>query len=194
MKYPNTLAQRAGAMEEKRRISLGDLTWVRPKRLTQEYTLLRDRTTLATLRFGKRMGSLASAEWGNSRWTFKRVGLFRPRVTVRVQGSEKDIAVFELGWSWTGTLRFSPGPSYRWTSVSFWSQEWAFLREDGSAAVRFWQRALGRKGRVKIESDSERLADLPVLVLLGWYLLVLIAREEDASAAATVSAVASAGS
>ena len=162
----------------------GELSWVQPRRIEAEYQLVRDRKTVASLRWEKALGSLATGEAGDSRWTFKRVGVFRPRVTVRVQGSETDIAVFEPGWSYTGLLRFSDGRSYRWTNVSFWELEWAFTREDGSPLVRFFQRAKGRTGGpVRIEPGAEGLPDLPILLLLGWYLLVHMERDADTAAA-----------
>jgi len=50
---------------------------------------------VATLRFQR--GSLADAEAEGHHWTFKRQGFWQPRVTVRLAGSDADVAVFRSG-------------------------------------------------------------------------------------------------
>lgn len=122
------------------------LSWLHGGRGRSEYRLVRDRTTIATLRFANAWGSLATGDADGSQWTFKRVGFFRPRMTVRAQGSDADLAVFEPGWGAGGVLRFSDGRILRWTGVSFWRLEWAFTRDDGSPLVSFSQRVMGRTG------------------------------------------------
>lgn len=170
-----------------------ELSWVQASDGEAGYRLVQDGKSVASLRFAKALGSLATGDAEGSRWTFKRVGVFRPRITVRLEGSETDLAVFEPGWTGAGPLRFSEGRSYRWTNVSFWQLEWAFVRDDdGSPLVRFFQRAVGRHGGpVRVEAAAKELRDLPVLLLLGWYLLVLLDREADASAAAHAPAAPS---
>ena len=87
------------------------LTWVKPRALRAEYQLIADGKALASLRWEKALGSLARAEAADGRWTFKRVGFLRPRVTVRAEGSVADVAMLEPG---TGILQFSDGHTYHW--------------------------------------------------------------------------------
>ena len=49
-----------------------------------------------------------------------------------------------------------------------------------------------RSARVEVESAAVTLPELALLVSLGWYLLVLLARESDEAAA--IGAIAAAGS
>lgn len=179
-------------MKQSAPVGSEDLLWTQPRRLDASYRLAQGPRTVATLRFASGLGSRATGEGGGSRWTFKRVGFFRPRVTVRIEGSEVDLAVFELGWSWSGFLSFSSGRRYRWTSLSFWRLAWAFVHEDGCPLVHFSRYARGRRGApVHVERAAKDVPDLMILLLLGWYLLVLMDRD-GATAAATFPAVTSA--
>src|SRR5262245_10227010 len=69
-----------------------ELQWVRPSARRKYDELRSGEETVATLRWQK--GSLAVAEVGDGRWTFKRQGFWRQRVTVRREGSDVDIAGF----------------------------------------------------------------------------------------------------
>jgi len=149
-----------------------DLTWVQPRALRAEYQLIADGKALASLRWKKAFGSLATAEAADGRWTFKRVGFLRPRVTVRAEGSVADVAVLEPG---TGVLQFSDGHRYHWVNTSSWGGEWAFASEDGTVLVRFLfpMASLRMRGRVQVEPEARTQQDLSLLLLLGWYLVVL---------------------
>jgi hypothetical protein len=71
-----------------------ELEWVQPSALKMEFELRADDETAATLRFRSSLGSLATAESGDGCWTFKRVGFWRTRVTIRACDGETDLAVF----------------------------------------------------------------------------------------------------
>jgi hypothetical protein len=66
-------------------------------------------------------GSLATAKSSAGAWTFKRVGFFKPRVTVRIQGEENNLVVYYPERAGAeGVLEFSDGerpmsgPSPKW--------------------------------------------------------------------------------
>ena len=164
------------------------LTWVQPRALRNEYQLIADGKTLASLRWEKAFGSLATAEAADGRWTFKRVGFLRPRVTVRAEGSEADVATLEPGWMGSGVLQFSDGHRYRWANTSFWGGEWAFASEAGTVLVRFLPGYSRKKrGTVHVESEARTLQHLSLLLLLGWYLVVLMAQDTAVIAATVVA-------
>jgi hypothetical protein len=154
------------------------LTWVQPSALRNEYQLIADDKALASLRWEKAFGSLATAEAADGRWTFKRAGYLRPRVTVRAEGSEADVATLEPGWTGSGVLQLSDGLRYRWANTSFWSGEWAFVSEAGTVLVRFLPGYSRKKrGTVHVEPEARTLRHLSLLLLLGWYLVVLMAQD-----------------
>jgi hypothetical protein len=164
------------------------LVWSQPRAFTQEYTLTAGERVLAALQWPKTFGSLAEGRIADSTWTFKRVGFWRPAVTIRrPETGDQDVGRFMMDWR-RGDLILPGGVQYRWDQVSFWKAEWAFLDAAGKDRLvefvpenRSFKMSMG----VTIHRGVEESADLPLLLLLGWYLLVM-ASQDDAAAAATV--------
>jgi len=143
---------------------------------------------VATLRFQR--GSLADAEAEGHHWTFKRQGFWQPRVTVRAPGSDADVAVFRPRWAGGGTLDFADGRSVRLSSANFWQSQWVWEEKDQPLILFKGRHGIVKaKGAVEIQPGAESRADTPLLVLLGWYLILLHA---DDTAAATVGATVAA--
>ncbi len=132
--------------------------------------------------------TLAAADSGDDHWTFKREGFWHPRVTVRVAGSEIDLATFRPGWAGTGTLELPPARQITWAAADLWRSRWTWQETDGRPLVHF-ERHRGWnefEGAVEIEPAAAHLPEAPPLVSLGWYLLALLAR--DITTAAVVAA------
>jgi hypothetical protein len=162
-----------------------ELLWIQPAARKREHELRAGEDLVATLRFQR--GSLADAEAVGHHWTFKRQGFWRPRVTVRVPGSEVDVAVFRPHWAGGGVLEFGDGRTIQLRSANFWHSEWVW-EEKEQPLIRFKGRhgIVKAKGSVEIQSGAAGLPDSPLLILLGWYLILLHA--EDSAAASTVAA------
>ena len=162
--------------------------WNQPHAFEQDYALTAGERVLATLLWPRALGSLAEGRIGDESWTFKRVGFWRPAVTIRTPASgELDVGRFVMGWR-RGDLLLQGELRYRWDQVSFWKAEWAFFDASGMNRLlefvserRLFRMSVG----VHVHPAAEGSADLPVLVLLGWYLLVMASRD-DAAAASTV--------
>ena len=82
------------------------LHWTQPSTFNREYELRAGDEVVATLGWQKTGGSLALARSTEGNWTFKRSGFLSPRVTVRLAGSETEVAVFKPSWRGEGTLAF----------------------------------------------------------------------------------------
>jgi hypothetical protein len=119
--------------------------------------------------------SLATGETAAHRWTFKREGFWHARVTVRVPGSDANVAVFDPGWTRGGTLDVEPRRRLRFVASSFWRSQWDWVDEASQPLVHFKNHGTGFKleCQVVVENQAIALPDLPLLVVLGWYLLVL---------------------
>lgn len=162
------------------------LTWVQHKALERSYELRYGGEIVASLRFEKAFGSLATAKSVDGAWTFKREGFLKPRVTVRTPGSEANLAVFHQNISGGGILQFQDGRRYLWRCTSFWGSEWAFLTAEEHRLVQFRLNAsLFRSGAQT--SILASAADASLLAALGWYLLVLTAEETAVTAAAVMA-------
>src|SRR5262245_60240416 len=114
------------------------LRWVQVSATERAYELRADTEVVATLRWQRARGSLAKAEAAEGRWTLKRTGFFRPTVTVRVAGTEADLAVFTPDWlASRGTLESAGGRRFRWSAESFWRSRMAICDEAGRPLVHY---------------------------------------------------------
>ena len=173
--------------------------WMQPKALERFYELRSADSLLATLSFRSSCGTLATADTLDNKWTFKRMGFLNPRVTVRIIGSEEDIAIYQPKFWGDGLLTIDNGPLLMWKPTNFWATDWVFIDQVNNIVMGF-------KGGV----DQERLRDLfkiqttlefdrtmiyrehtPLLASLGMYLIILHHQDASAAAAAAAGAAAS---
>ena len=126
--------------------------------------------------------SLAIGETGDQQWTLKREGIWHPRVTVRVLGSDANVALFHPGWMSGGTLDLGAGRQLRLGPSSFWSG-WVWTDELKRPLIRFRSKGfLKWDCGVEIEKEAESSPDAPLLVVLGWYLIVMHTYDSQAGA------------
>lgn len=168
--------------------------WVQPKTFERFYELRRRDEVLATLIFRSATGTLATAEAGEETWTFKRVGFLNPRITVRAANTEEDLAVYQPKFWGDGVLSFKAGRFFSWQPTNFWATAWAFIDPEGTVVMAFKPGVEQEKLRDILKTQftvefslAVTTRDLaPLLVTLGLYLLIL--HQEDAAAAAAVTA------
>ncbi|HET9211305.1 MAG TPA: hypothetical protein VFR03_12940 [Thermoanaerobaculia bacterium] len=157
--------------------------WQQPQAFKCEYELRAGDELLGAIRKTRRFSAAMEAEIGDTRFTFEPAGFFRSRVAVREADAAGEPAVFQAGFCGGGQLLLPDGRSYRWKMTSFWGSRWAFLDDSDRPLVSFRPRnRVFRTGAgVEIGPGALRMPELPVLVLLGWYLLLRI-RQDSASA------------
>jgi hypothetical protein len=169
--------------------------WVQPRASQNRFEMRSAESLFADLEFPKWYGSLAIATAAEERWTFKRVGFFNPRITVRSEGSETDLAVFRPKWTGNeGTAQLANGATYTWKAANFWATEYAWQNAAGETLILYkqgvedsWLADLFKtQARVEIQPSAQGLQDLALLVILGWYLIVL-KQQDDAGVAATAA-------
>jgi hypothetical protein len=165
-----------------------EMKWEQPNAFKEQYELHVGDETIAALRFRSMWGSLAAAESADGCWSFKRVGFFKTRVTVRPCDSEQDIAVYYPNtWSQGGTIEFPDGRKYK-ASTNFWMSKVDITDENEAVVIRYNVGGFIRQSaQVEVEPTALRLPDLPMLVMLGWYLIILM--YQDSAVVASVAAV-----
>lgn len=172
------------------------LQWVQPAATRRYFELRLGEQLYGSLEFASSFGSRAVAAAAGARWTFKRTGFFNVRVTVRVEGQPDDLAVYYPRWTGReGHLKTAGGRMYEWRAANFWATRFVFSGERGDEMVIFKQglEDAGLKGifkyqaRVEIAPAAADLPDLPLLALLGWYLMILSYEDSAATAAAAAS-------
>ena len=140
----------------------------------------------ATLRFRSSFGSFATAEGADVCWTFKRIGFFRTHVAIRACGSDDDIASFKNNtWTSGGTLELADGRMFQATT-NFWQTRFGFETESGEKLIEFEQSGLLRLSvTVEIHPAAVSMPELPLMVMLGCYLIVMM--NTDAAIVATTT-------
>jgi hypothetical protein len=162
-----------------------NLSWKQPTALKQEYVLLDAESLVGTLRFRSAFGTLATGESADGGWTFKRVGFWKTRVSIREAGSETEIASFVNNtWSNGGTLEFTDGRRYPADS-NFWMTRFTFATEQEAPLVAFEKIGgiLHFSSRVTVHASARHLQALPIMVMLGWYLTIMMHKDSAAAAA-----------
>lgn len=169
-----------------------ELEWVQPRALRMEYELRAGEEVVATLRFRSSFGSFATAESTDGCWTFKRVGFWQTRATIRPCGSETEVASFRQGtWSSGGTLELLDGRRYR-ASTNFWQTRFQIESENGEPLIHYRTHGMVRlAAQMEITPLAAELPEMPWMAMLGWYLAVMM--HDDSSAAASAGAAAAAG-
>ena len=154
-----------------------------------EYELRAGDEPIATVRFRSSFGSFATAESEDGCWTFKRVGFWRTRATIRECGSDMDIALFKNNtWSGGGTLELPDGRKILATT-NLWQTSFEFKTETGEALVRFKTKGLVHfSATVEIPPDAAVAPELPWMVMFGWYLAVMMYMD-SASIAGSAAAI-----
>jgi len=176
-------------MEPISKVAQQELIWTQPNAFKEEYELRGDDNLVGTLKFRSAFGSLAIAETAEGCWTFKRVGFFSTRVSVRTCDSETDIAVFKNNtWSGGGTLELPNGRTYR-ASTNFWQTKLELISEYDQLVLSYSDIGgfFRRTASVKIEQTAVQMSDLPWIVMLSWYLVVMMQRDSAVAATAAAS-------
>ena len=161
-----------------------ELNWQQRGNFKMDYELLSDGEQAATLRWRTMSGSLATAESADGCWTFKRVGVWRVRVTVRACGSDTDLAEFRQDRESEGTLTLSDGRKYLAHSTPR-ATSYDFRTDAGEPLIRLNSEGMMRHvGTVRLlPTANPVLAQIPWLVMLSWYLTVMTYIDEGAGAA-----------
>ncbi len=165
-----------------------ELLWVQPAALKRGHELRAGDEVVATLVFQR--GSLADAVAADGHWTFKRAGFWHPRVTVRVAGTDTDLAVFRPRWMGGGTLDLPGGKAIDLSPANLWQTQWAWKEGESTPVVFKSRHGLIKSGaEVAIAEDGIKRPDLPLLVLLGYYLILLYAQDVAAASATSVAVI-----
>jgi hypothetical protein len=161
----------------------GDLVWHRPHALRRDLVLESGSERLALLRWEKIFSMEAVAICADGRWRMGRhyIAPLRAQVAVRDAATDAVLATFTREWHGPGEVRFADGAVYRWRRSGFWRPLW-FWSSDQSEQIVAYRSVLGftRRFEMEVDSGASRVNELPVLVVLGAYLMALLAARRHA--------------
>jgi len=175
-------------MKHIRESDISGLVWMQPQATVRAFELRAGEEVVGTLQWSNRFGSLADAVAAESHWTLKRTGFFNPRISVRAYGRDTDLAVFIPQWTADGVLEFASGQRLLWSGSGFWRSRWSFKSASGERLVDFepCDSLFKKSASVKVTPTGLAMAELSLLVSLGWYLM-LLRSDDDAAVVASVT-------
>jgi hypothetical protein len=158
-------------------VASGELRWVDPTNELSYELLTGAEEVVGRLRLdAKQRGDSDTA---NERWTLTREGFWHPRVTVRAPGSDADVAIFHTSWKKGGILELDGGRWLRLRLPTLTRWKWTWTDMHDRPLVHLGHGFLMKNGQVTIEPDAAESPDVPLLAVLGWYLLVIWAMDQD---------------
>jgi hypothetical protein len=165
------------------------LRWVTPAMMKMNYQMEHGEAVVTSLRFKSVWGTLATAENADGCWTFKRIGFWQTKVTIRACGSEAEVATFQNNtWTGGGTLEFPDGRRFRATTNG-WQTKLEFQNEAGESLVRFkYDKVWCTSATVSILPPALNMPETSWIVAFGWYLMVMM--QNDAAVGAAGGAAA----
>ncbi|HPR65350.1 MAG TPA: hypothetical protein PK014_14165 [Thermoanaerobaculia bacterium] len=175
------------------------LYWVQNKAFGRQFELRAKNMLFGTLRFEQALGTLATAESESGSWTLKRVGFLNVRVTIREAGRTDDLAVYWPRLWGDGWLETSRGSRFHWLSTNFWRTEWGFAQSDDRPLFVMKKGTeeptlsdlLKSQAVVEIEPEGNGLEEISLLLMLGWYLMILHQEDTMVGTTAAITAVTS---
>ena len=185
------------------------LGWRQPSAFKEHYELRAGDEVLASLHWETAWGTLATARTAEGEWTFKRSGFWQQRIGVRPIGSEREVATFVPDWLGNGILTVEGGRTFRWSGKGIMGMEKLWQEREGAPPLIGFQHVVRLKTEAHVVLSpvaaslpetvqlddlylpippeemsplSLQLAELPLLVTLGFYLLGLAVRDAAAMA------------
>lgn len=158
-------------------------TWKRPRLLRRSYELRAGESLLATLEMRALLRADMQGRTASHLWRLRHEGLFRGRVRVVREGARDDEAIFRPRWFGAGDITTRSGAVLRWRRGDFWGRRWVMVDTGGLPWLTFTRTPalLSLDTQVEPGEHARRDPELEPLVLLGFYLLVLMARQVHAS-------------
>lgn len=153
---------------------------------TWEYALRSGQAVIGTISLKDDVRMQAVAESAKGRWLFEKKWFPTEKVMLRQADShtDADVAVFRNTWTRKkAALEFRYGQTFYWVPANVWRTNCVFTNAYGEPLVHFNRRSnlfacflipKGQsKGRVEIEHSARLMNELPLLTLLGCYLMIL---------------------
>ncbi len=160
-----------------------NIQWVQPSAWRNDFELQTDTgEVLAQLHLHFWIDKADLETFGN-RWLFTTSGIFNRKTTVTSVGTGEVYATYHHNKS---TLTMRTGATFRFKNANFWGNKKAWVDEEDNPIVGFKTGGSFRfNSEIDMDPNSIDMKGMPVLVYLGWYLLI---KERGAAAAVVVAA------
>ena len=165
------------------------LMWKQTGFGVREFELFSGEDLEARLYWPKWLSDFAVAECGDGRWGMDRVGFFRDRAVAMDAGTDTEVASVTFDWAGDSKIKLSNGRKYQFFKTGILSNNWSFVdeNEDMLFEIREGMRLFKHDAEIDLQVGVIMIQELPLLILLSWY-LGYMQLQDAAAAAAAVSA------
>lgn len=162
------------------------LLWTQPRKLERSYELHAGDSLIATLRIERPVIDRAIAESTAGRWILDRKGFFRRRAIITNADSNEDVGLYYYSFSGRGLLELTSGRKLTWRATNFWQTRWEMVEQPAGTLfqIRTRRRWLKDEGEVELTAWGSEHPEIMLLLVTGWYLLLMHLRDSAVVAAA----------
>ncbi len=178
-------------MKRLQEVDLGELLWKQARFGVDHFRLQAGEDCVGELYWTKWFSDHAVAQSAHGTWHMDRPDFFADRVIVTDPTTEQKAAIFVKGCFGDGTLTMRDGRKYEWARTKAFRNYWALFDEGGNAVfeVRAGMRWFKHEADVVLHAAAGEETQLPLLILLGWY-LVFMSIQDSAAVGAVVATTA----
>jgi hypothetical protein len=158
------------------------LRWLRTSKSPVAFELSAGDRPVGRLVWARAAGSLASWTTTDATTSLKRVGFFHPRVTARIGNDPRDVAHVSVHLNYH-RIELAGGLRYRFHRAGLLVPAWQVTSEGGTEFLHVEPVREGRElagGAVVASAVAAKRSELPLLLGLSWYVIVLSWFEDEA--------------
>lgn len=159
-------------------LDVSELQWRQPA-VALTYELSGPAGTYARLELKKLASSRSTGVSSRAKFSFKRQGMLKSQLSVSLGDNPQPLAIYEPNFTGQkGILKYTGGQQVEFHATNFFKTEWQWLTPEGDGLLGFRMKGAGKPNAIVFIGDlAAQRVDLDLLLLLGFYILLLL-REE----------------
>jgi len=161
---------------------------MKPKMTRSYYELTHGEELIGSITFTKAFGTLAQVKIVDEEWSLKRMGFWKPYITVRRKDETRDYYQIPFSGKWQGllTLTTHTGDLYELSQTGFWNPKWAWMKQK-TVLMEFDLKFGMKKYAELIIREQDPLMNM--LLIVGAYGMIMQGWDDGASSAAITAAI-----
>jgi hypothetical protein len=161
---------------------------MKPKMTRSFYELTQGEEDLGSITFTKPFGTLALVQLFGEEWTLKRMGFWKPYITVRRKDENNDYLQVPFSGKWQGLLSLTThtGQLYELCQIGFWSPKWVWMKQNKVLIEFDLKFGLKKYAELIIREQDELIS---MLLIIGAYSMIMQGWDDGASSASITAAI-----
>jgi hypothetical protein len=170
-------------------VDYNHLMWKQMGFGVRDFELMSGEDLVARLYWPKWLSDYAVAECGDGRWGLDRVGFFRDRGVAMDVSTKIEVASVTFNWVGDSEIALPNDRRYQLFKTGILSNNWTLAdeNEDTIFEMKEGMRWFKHDAQIDLQVGAIMMPDLPLLLMLSWY-LAYMQLQDAAAAVAAVSA------